>query len=376
MSVTESRFFVRFLPLIFALALAAGCADQPSEPAARPVLIHEVAGGGALSREFSGSVASPITSRLSFQVGGRIAERLVNPGELVRRGQALFRIDPADIALAEAAANADVAAARSSAQRAASDLARLEGLVEAGSISQSEFDAANAARDATAANLAAARARASEASRQRGYTTLAASRAGTITEVFAQPGQVVSPATPILELAQAGPREAIIAVPEDALASLPKTAIARPLGSKREIAASLKEVSGAADPATRTYRARYRLTGDADDLPIGSTVTIALVLDDTRERIAVPLGALHDPGEGPGVWLIDQDSRARWQKVSLVELREEEAIVEGALAAGARIVGLGAHLVVEGEELRAAQIGAREGAVAAKPDTRQGPSAR
>lgn len=343
---------------LFVLALASACASEPPAKSPRPVMIHTVRGSGEQLREFSGSIASPISSELAFQVGGRITQRLVDPGDKVSRGQALFRIDPADIALAQSAAGADVAAARSAATRAASDFKRLEGLVEAGSISQSEYDAARAARDASAANLKAAEARASEVRRQRGYTTLVAPQSGTVTEVFAQPGQIISAGMPVLELAQAGPRDAIIAVPEDALVDLPRSAVARPLGSARAISASLKEVSGAADPVTRTYRVRYRLSGGGADLPIGSTVTIALELGSDAGQVAVPLGALHDPGDRPGVWVIDKDRRARWQAVRLVELRDEEAIIAGTLAPGARIVGLGAHLVVEGEEVREARIGA------------------
>lgn len=348
---------MRLMILSLAMGLLAACASEQESEAPRPVLVHEVAGANERTREFSGSVSSSAVSALSFQVGGRIAQRLVDPGQKVRRGQALFRIDPADVALAQRAADADVVAARSAAARAASDFARLEGLVEAGSISQSEFDAARAARDATAANLEAAEARASEVRRQRGYTTLLAPRSGTVTEVYAEAGQIVSAGTPILEFAEAGPREAIIAVPEEALGALPRSATARPLGSDRAIAASLEEISGAADPATRTYRVRYRLSGGAD-LPIGSTVTIAIDLGKASEQVAVPLGALHDPGDGPGVWVIDKQGRARWQEVRLAELREEEAILERGPAPGTRIVALGAHLVIAGEELREAQIGA------------------
>ncbi|MEE4152905.1 MAG: efflux RND transporter periplasmic adaptor subunit [Erythrobacter sp.] len=349
---------MRSLIVLLALALAAACSSQPQSRSPRPVALHTVEGGTAQTREFSGIIASPVSSDLAFQVGGRITHRLVDPGDKVRRGQALFRIDPADIALAQSAASADAAAARSAAVRAASDFKRLEGLVEAGSISQAEYDAARAARDATASSLRAAEARASEVRRQRGYTTLVAPQSGTVTEVFAQPGQVVSPGAPVLHLAQAGPRDAIITIPEDALANLPRSVSARPLGSARALAASLEEVAGAADPVTRTYRVRYRLNGGAQ-LPLGSTVTITMELGGGEGQFKIPLGALHDPGDGPGVWVIGKDSRARWQQVRLVELRDEEAIVAGSLAPGTRIVALGAHVVVAGEAVREAQIGLR-----------------
>ncbi|MEO1488202.1 MAG: efflux RND transporter periplasmic adaptor subunit [Pseudomonadota bacterium] len=356
---------MRFLNLSPALVfLLAACGSEPEVTAPRPVAIYTVAKNGLTAREFTGTVEAPIASELSFQVSGRITRRLVDPGDNVRAGQALFSIDPADIALAQSAANADVAAAKASATRAASDFARLEGLVEAGAISQAEYDAAEAAKTATASNLQAAEARARETRRQRGYTTLYARTSGTVTDVFAQPGQIVDPGTPIVELAKAGPRDAVIAVPEEALGDLPREAVARPLGSETSIAASLKEVSGAADPMTRTFRVRYRLSGGAGSLPLGSTVTIAMEMSDAKDAIEVPLGALHDPGSGPGVWIIDAEDHARWQSVELLELREEVALVNAPLKPGARIVALGAHLVEADEVVREAKIGAKPAEIA------------
>ena len=66
-----------------------------------------------------------------------------------------------------------------------------------------------------------------------------------------------------------------------------------------------------ADPATRTYRARYILSGGGEDAPLGATVTLRLKPTETGRTasVDVPLGALFDVGHGPAVWSYDADTK-------------------------------------------------------------------
>src|SRR3546814_6954164 len=92
----------------------------------------------------------------------------------------------------------------------------------------------------------------------------------------AEPGQVVSAGQPVVRLARAGPREAVVAIPENARSNATAAATASLYGGDKEIAARLRTLAAAADPATRTYEARYVLNGDGSSLPLGGTVTIRL----------------------------------------------------------------------------------------------------
>jgi hypothetical protein len=67
----------------------------------------------------------------------------------------------------------------------------------------------------------------------------------------------------------------------------------------------------------------------------------------------VPIGALFDPGKGPGVWLVEGETpRVTWRAVQIAGLRGEAASVVGNLEPGDRVVALGAHLLHEGEHVR------------------------
>jgi RND family efflux transporter MFP subunit len=341
-------------PLIF-LTLAACSAGKAAPPTAPLVRTLVVGQADAAPLRYTGVVRARIESDLGFRVGGKIVERLVDPGQRVRRGQPLMRLDVTDLGLAASAASDRLRAAQAEATRAAAEEARLRRLVEAGAVSRSTYEVALAAAQSASANLSAARAGADEAANQRGYATLLADTDGVVTDVLAQPGQVVSAGAPVVRLARAGDREAAVAVPETQVATLPRVGQAILYGSDRPIAARLREVAGAADPLTRTYDARFTLA-DAG-LPLGATVTVELPRTGASQ-LAVPLSSLHDGGGGPGVWVV-KAGRVTLRPVQVAALGEETAsIAPGALTQGDRIVALGAQLLREGQAVRVATAAA------------------
>ena len=125
----------------------------------------------------------------------------------------------------------------------------------------------------------------------------------------------------------------------------------------RSYPARLRELSATADPATRTYRARYILSGDGAEAPLGATVTLRLQQADAARApsVDVPLGALFDVGHGAEVWRFEAaSSTVSPQPVALGRLSEEAAEVVSGLSPGDRIVSLGAHLLKAGQTVRQA----------------------
>ncbi|MFY0080356.1 biotin/lipoyl-binding protein, partial [Acinetobacter baumannii] len=78
---------------------------------------------------FTGVVHARTESNLGFRVAGKIVERLVDPGQTVRRGQPLRRIDAVDYDLALAAARSAVEAAQARQVQAVAEEARLRKLL-------------------------------------------------------------------------------------------------------------------------------------------------------------------------------------------------------------------------------------------------------
>jgi len=366
---------IPFLAIVGLLPIAlAACSDVTSsiDPRTQAPLVRVAPVATATQGEpsFSGAVAARVQSDLGFRVPGKILERLVDAGQTVKRGQALMRIDPTDLRLATRAHDEAVAAATARARQTAEDESRYRDLVSAGAVSASAYDKIKAAADSARAELKAAQAKADVAHNETGYAVLLADSDGVVVETLGEPGQVVGAGQVVVRMAQAGRREALIALPESLRPAIGSAGRATLYGSGLTGAAKLRQLSDAANPQTRTFEARYVLEGRLADAPLGSTVSIEIQSGRATPALQIPVSALFDQGMGPGVWLVKgqedqgQALQATWRAVQVAGLSGESAAITGGLAAGDRVVVLGAHLLHEGEPVRLADSSTASGAAA------------
>lgn len=322
-------------------------------PLVRTASVQDASGS---SRSFTGTVAARVQSDLGFRVPGKVLERLVDAGQTVKRGQLLMRIDPVDLKLAAEAQHDAVAAAKARAQQTADDELRYRDLRGTGAISVATYDQAKAAADAAKAQLSAAEAQASVARNASRYAELVADADGVVTETLAEPGQVVGAGQPVVRLAHAGLREAVVQLPETLRPAIGSKAEARLFGS--EVAASpvkLRQLSSAADRLTRTFEARYVLDGALGDAPLGATVTVGMMTEASNGQAAlqVPIGALFDAGKGPGLWIVSgSPTKVSWRPVAVKRVDDDRAQIAGDIKRGDVVVALGAHLLRDGVQVR------------------------
>ncbi|MDX3929864.1 MAG: efflux RND transporter periplasmic adaptor subunit [Shinella sp.] len=307
-------------------------------------------------RVFTGTIAVRVQSNLGFRVPGKIIQRFVDVGEQVKAGQELLRIDETDLRLALTAKRNAVAAARAVLAQASADEKRYAVLVKNGlAATPQRYEQAKAVLDTAAAQLAAAEAEAKVAENEATYSVLVADADGTVVETLAEPGQVVAAGQTVVRLAHAGPREALVALPETVRPAIGSAAEASLYGDdEHRYTAHLRQLSDSADAQTRTYEARYVLDGEAAAAPLGATVTIRLVNRASQPEMEVPLGAVLDNGHKTGVWVLDRAaSTVKFRPVNLVHVTSETAVISG-LNPGDSVVSLGAHLLQEGVRVRTA----------------------
>jgi RND family efflux transporter MFP subunit len=339
------------------LAIPAREASAARDPRQEPPMVNLVTAAPVTGSErgFTGVVGARVESNLGFRVPGKILERLVNVGEQVKAGQPLMRIDETDLRLALTAKRNAVAAARASLVQADADEQRYAKLVSDGWASHQRYEQAKAASDTAKAQLAAAEAEAGVAENQATYSVLLADAEGTVMQTLGEPGQVVSAGQTVVRLAQAGPREAVVALPETIRPAIGSVAEASLYGSDgRRYTAHRRQLSDSADAQTRTYEARYVLDGEAAAAPLGATVTIRLASQEAKPEVQVPLGAVLDDGRMTGVWVFESaTSTVRFQSIKLLRVTSETAVISGSNS-GDQIVSLGAHLLHEGARVRTA----------------------
>ncbi|MGZ5276847.1 MAG: efflux RND transporter periplasmic adaptor subunit [Caldimonas sp.] len=351
------------LALSFSLVgvLLAACSKAPPAPepvrAVKTMVIAPASAGATL--EYAGEIRARVESRLGFRVGGKIIERGVDVGDSVKAGQVLARLDPRDLRLGEDAARAAVTSAAVNLQQAEADFKRYRDLRDQGFISGAELERRETTLKVASAQLAQARAQSGVQANQAGYSALTADASGVITGVDAEPGMVVAAGTSVLRLAHDGPRDVVFSVPEDKVDLI--QAIAARGGSVKvrlwsstagELAATVREVSAAADPATRTFLVKADL-GAGDAARLGQTATVAVDAPRLAGVARVPLSALKEDHGESTVWIVDAASMTAVRRPVRVGAAEgNDAVVIDGLVPGDRVVTAGVHVLSPGQKVR------------------------
>jgi len=350
----------RRVALILALASAASllsaCKEEkPAAPPVPAVLVQPAApaeGAGAAS--YAGEVRARHEADLAFRVGGKLVARAVDVGATVRPGTVLARLDPADLQLNVAAVRAQVSAAESDLALARAELDRYTALAREKFVSTAMLDAKATAHQAATARLEQARAQLAVSGNQAGYGTLVSDRAGVVTAVLAEAGQVVAAGQAVVRVARPDEKEVLIYVPEGRLVEL-KAARELTVGlwtrPDLKLRGRLRELAPAADPATRTYAARIQLLDADPAVQLGMTAQVGLAGGQGDAGVMVPLGAVIDRGEGAEVWLALQGKAVR-RPVRVAAYREDGVVLAAGVAVGEPVVAVGAHKLVAGQAVR------------------------
>jgi len=350
-----------------ASALLAAC-SEPSAPAAivKPVFVTTVTqSASAQTRTFTSVVRARVETDLGFRAGGKVVDRLIEVGDVVKAGQPLARLDPADYQLAARAAADQVQAASVDAQQAASDEARMRRLLADGSVGAAEHERQKARADAAAARLDQARRQLDLARNREGYSTLVAPYAGVVTALRFERGQVVTEGQPVLSLARDGEREIVADLPEEWVGrARTLTAMATPWQGTAQDAKALRlvlrELSPLASAQGRTFRVRYAAAAESRAqvaaLPLGSTMQLNLSGPaDGAATAALPVTALVKASGSAGVWVLDaKGSGLTFQPVQVVGMDDASVRVTG-LATGSRVVSVGAQKLDAGIKVRAVE---------------------
>jgi membrane fusion protein, multidrug efflux system len=351
------------LSLLLPMALAlGGCKDEVKvEPeAVRPVkvaVVGEAVRGRTLT--YSGVVRPRIESGIGFRVPGKIIERLVNAGDRVEVDQVIARLDDTDLRLAENSARASVESARSRRDVTRDNFERAKVLLPKGFMTQADYDTRRNAFDAALSALDAAEAQLRLAENAVDYATLKADKAGIVTAVMAEPGQVMNSLTagqPVIMLAHTDETEIAVAIPEQDAGSLmtgqPAT-VTLWAGTHTRVEGRIREIAGQADPASRTYAVRITVTDPPPVMRLGMTATIALHIDDVPAAITVPVAALVENSGTTAVFVVDQAASAVRRTAIAVEGVSADGVhVESGLHTGDMVVTAGAQFLRDGMRVR------------------------
>ena len=347
--------------------LACGKTELKEAPV-RAVKVLTIAAdqNGQSAESYAGEVRARLESKLSFRVGGKLLTRPAQLGQTVRAGQLLAQIDPRDYQLGAQAAQAQMQSAQTSRDLAAADLKRFEAMRAQGFVSDAQLERYSAQFKAAEAQLSQAQAQASVQGNQASYGNLYADRAGVITGVYAEVGQVLGAGQAVLSLAEDGPRDAAFNLPEDAGKSLPVGSAVTVFawnaqgdeGSEAAVQwpGRVRELAVSADTLTRTFAVKVAIeAGPVSAPPLGTTVRIVpknKAVKNESAQILLPLSALMRESTGTSVWIYaDKTNTISKRAVKTGGIVGNQVQILSGLAAGETVVVAGVHALTDGQHV-------------------------
>ncbi len=329
--------------LLLALPLLVACGGDAESRAAEhgsagvPRAVRVVPAASAALPDVvsvAGTLAAQDEVVLGTKVAGRLAELPVDLGSVVRRGEVLARLAPADFELrvrqAEAALKqararlglrpgdagdsvdpeqtAVVRQARAVLTEATARRARAQALFAEQLLPQADLDAAEAAYQVAESQFQDAHdealnrhgvlaQRGSEldlARQQLADSVLVAPFAGAVSERHATAGQYVAAGQPVVTLVRTHPLRLRLAVPERQAARVRVGQAVRVHveGDVRAYDGKVARVSPAIDPSDRTLKVEAEVPNDDGALRAGSFVGAEIVITADRPVVLVPATAL------------------------------------------------------------------------------------
>ena len=341
------------LCLVGALAACSKPEAQPEAP--RPVRSVTLAASNGQTAAFhAGDIRARHEARLAFRVGGKVVARLVDVGATVKPGQALARLEDNDTSLDLASRRAKLAAAEADLKQNEADIKRYRELLAQHFISQAEFDRREAALAAARGTQQAALATAQLGVNQQRYTTLTAERAGVVTSIDAEVGQVVSAGQVVARVAESSEREAVIAVAESQLAEVraARGFVVQVGQLPGQYQGVLRELAPDADSVSRTYTARITLKDADDSVRLGMSARV-YPQGEAAAPLSVPLSAVLDENNRHYLWLLDGKApQVKRVEVKLAKVSSDTAWIASGVRAGQEVVTAGVHLLRDGQTVR------------------------
>jgi RND family efflux transporter MFP subunit len=305
-------------------------------------------------RSFVGTIKPRIETDMGFRVPGKVAKRLVEVGQAVDVGQPLATLDEVDLKLQAEQAEAEFRAATGVQAQAAASEQRAKDLRAKGWTTDAQLDQARATADEARARLYRAERSIELTKNSLSYATLVADTRGVVTATLIDAGQVVASGQTAVRVARFAEKEAVVAIPETLVGRAKDGVATVTLWSEpnKKYAAKLREVAPSADPATRTYLAKFSLPDAGETVSLGMTATLTLADPATTRVARLPLSALYSQGGDPSLYIVDDKGDMALKPVAVKSYESNNVVIAGGVDEGAKVVVLGVQKLDPAQKVR------------------------
>ena len=337
-----------FIPL-----LASGCGGSPEVPAiaapepgvplstavqVRVAVVEEATFG--TDSTVSGVVEPFRRAVASAEVAGRVLQRLVEPGDQVKLGQALARLDDERIRIARDQAQARKRSMDVNLAEARSELRRGENLRKQDFISEDNLETLRFAVQRSAAALQEAQAALDAAERSLSDAVVKAPFDGTAELVHVQTGDYLNPGAPVatlVDFTRARVRAGVTAREASRLAGVDLARIGLDTMGTSVLEGEVHSIARISDPATGTYAVEIWLENPTDELREGMLATVRLPYAASEQSLVVPGSAVFRRDGRMQVYVVE-GATARLRAIEAGRIDSTQVEIVGGLNPGEQVV--------------------------------------
>ncbi len=297
------------------------------------------------STGYDGVVEAIRQTAIAAQVAGAVVALDVKPGDQVKAGQVLVRLDARAAEQSAAASDAQVRAARAELEVSRRELERQRQLFQKQYISLAALDRAEAQFQSAEAQTAAQLAQAGATRTQSGFFVVRAPYAGVVSEVPIVLGDMALPGKPLLTMYDPAALRVTASLPQTAAARINAAAPAKVEipglpASQQWIAPTQVKVLPSADPTTHTVQVRLDLPAGTKGLAPGVFARAWLVAEAPggNTRITVPASSVVRRAEMTALYVLDASGKPLLRQVRLGRSAGDAVEVLAGLSPGDRVV--------------------------------------
>ena len=291
--------------------------------------------------EFSGPLVAPQTAIVRAKAGGTLLTLNVAEGSRVSAGQALGKVDLAELSSRVAERNANLESARATLVQAERTHASNERLAAQQFISPIALENSRAAVDTARATLNAAQAALETTRVTMRDALLVAPISGIVSKKYVVPGEKLTAEQQLLTIVDLSQLELAGSIGTHEVSRLqPGMPVSINVeGVTQSVAGRIARIAPAAEPGTRSIGVTITLANPKETLRAGQYAVARATLDDDAERLTVPASAVGNTSGQDHVWVIENGVLAR-RAITLGRRDEREGRVEvlGGLPAGSQVL--------------------------------------
>lgn len=355
---------------VIAVALLPACnGEEPQfDDQPKPVQWIKVEPVDHSAKRILSGVLQPIENAdLSFEVGGKIEDIFVEPGDLVQENDILASLEKTTFQLNVQQRKSQRQEALAQLVSAESNFERKKNLLDSGAVSELEYEMSKSTYKSTLSQVKTLEAQLDIAQKNLSDTDLLAPYAGRISARYMEPSQQVQPGVPVVRILSLEGLEVSVSIPETFVQNLAIGEMHKvyfPAYPEIVIPAELTELSFQADGAGG-FPAILQLKNTPEKLKAGMTAEVTLVLnksgssEENKNIFEIPMTAIVQ-GDGINftVFLFNEQKNTVYKTpIQISNFSQRTALVTSGLNEGDILISHGASFLHDGQAVTLIGVG-------------------